>query len=294
MLFPNPSPLCFGCEALGGTDWGESDISEIERAVKRAVSIGINFFDTAAIYGLSESEKRLAKALGNKKHDVVIATKGGLSWSTKNVGRAKVWKDSSPSAIKTGVYGSLKRMGLDVIPIYFVHWPDINTSFESTFSTLQRLKEDGLIQALGCSNFSNVQLAEALKFADIKYVQGPLNLFMKNRHSETLAFCRKKGLHFVAYNVLGSGMLTGKYDKNTVFPNNDRRSRLDSFKDEEFLIKLEECDLYKSEALKLKMSLHQYALNWVISQPSVISIITGIKSVDQLIMNWSAIKKEVF
>lgn len=289
MASPVTSSLCFGCEALGGTDWGDVDISAIEQALEQALDIGVNFFDTAAIYGLTHSETRLASTLGHRKHDVVIATKGGLSWNQGNGGRAIVWKDSSPEAIRAGVHGSLRRMGLDFIPIYFIHWPDVNTPFEATFSTLQRLKADGLIGAIGCSNFNVEELTEARRFADVEYVQGSLNLFLENRNTEMLHFCRDNGMHFIAYNALGSGLLTGKYGENNKFADNDRRSRLEDFRGNKLSLRLRELGRYKHEAARLDMSILEYALRWALSQPSVLSVITGIKSVDQLVTNWGAL-----
>ena len=141
----------------------------------------------------------------------MIATKGGLSWQADDSGRAKVWKDSSPDAIVTGVHESLIRMQLDVIPVYYIHWPDPNTPFEATFSTLQNLKEQGKIAAIGCSNFSIDQLREAANYADVDYVQGPLNLFKENRNREMLRHCEEHSMAFVAYGALASGLLTGKY-----------------------------------------------------------------------------------
>ena len=288
----SPSPLCFGCEALGGTDWGDVDIAAIERAIEEAMDIGVNFFDTATVYGLTSSEERLARALGHRRHDAVIATKGGLSWQADDSGRAKVWKDSSPDAIVNGVHESLTRMQLDVIPVYYIHWPDPNTPFEATFSTLQNLKEQGKIAAIGCSNFSIDQLREAANYADVDYVQGPLNLFKENRNREMLRHCEEHSMAFVAYGALASGLLTGKYHGGSTFGKNDRRSRLDSFSGDGLSSKLAEMERYQAAAAEQNLSLVEYALRWVLDQPSVLSVITGIKSCEQLRQNWQAIAGE--
>jgi len=119
------SALCFGCEPLGGRDWGAVDVTAIEVAIRESVELGVNFFDTAAVYGLGESERRLSIALGSRRHDVIVATKGGLSWSAPLAdGRATVFRDSTRSSIRLGVEHSLRRLRLDRLPIFYVHWPD--------------------------------------------------------------------------------------------------------------------------------------------------------------------------
>ena len=124
------SPICFGCEPLGGTDWGDINVGDIENAIHKALDLGINFFDTAGVYGLGLSEERLSKILGNRRNDVIIATKGGLTWKESQLDRSVVIKDSSPLAIKKDIECSLRRLRLETLPIFFVHWPDINTQLK--------------------------------------------------------------------------------------------------------------------------------------------------------------------
>jgi aryl-alcohol dehydrogenase-like predicted oxidoreductase len=149
------SRLCFGCEPLGGIDWGVVDVAGIGSAIDRALDLGIDFFDTADVYGLGLSEERLSQTLGHRRHDVVIATKGGVSWSTPtSQSRASITRDSSPSYLRTAVENSLRRLRLDVLPIYYVHWPDPSTPIEATFAELEKLRTEGKIGSLGCSNYS--------------------------------------------------------------------------------------------------------------------------------------------
>ena len=118
------SSICFGCEPLGGTDNGDFDLKSLSKAIDIAIDLGINFFDTAGVYGLGLSEERLTKILGKRRHNLVIATKGGLSWKKNNLGRAVVVKDCSSFAIRRDVESSLSRLKLETLPIFFVHWPD--------------------------------------------------------------------------------------------------------------------------------------------------------------------------
>jgi myo-inositol catabolism protein IolS len=276
------SRLCFGCEPLGGTDWGSVDIAEIGRAIDRALDCGINFFDTADVYGLGLSEERLSQALGHRRHDVVIATKGGVRWSRNRDARATTACDSSPEYMRTAVEGSLRRLRLDTLPIYYVHWPDPGTPIEATFSELEKLRAEGKIGSLGCSNYSAAQVARACEVATVQYVQLPINLLEGAPGPEMMEVCDRRQLTMVAYNVLAQGLLTGKFDESSRFPRDDRRSRLPLFQGQGYLDALVKVARTAEEAAAEKLTAAQYAIRWVLRQRRVASAIVGIKSVKQL------------
>lgn len=285
----NLSKLCFGCEALGGTDWGDYSLNEIEYAIKESLNLGINFFDTAGVYGLGLSEKRLSKILGNKRKDVVIATKGGLSWVNKNDNiRSKVFKNSSRKALKEDVIKSLKRLDLDYLPIFYIHWPDLNTPFYESFDQLESMKKDGLIKYIGCSNFTLSQLQEITKFSTIEYLQIPLNIINLESQREIMNFCQSMNIKVIAYNVLFSGLLSGKYNKNSTFESNDRRSRLKEFSKEKLEKNLADIQIHQVKAKKLNISLLQYSIKKILEEKCVQSTITGIKNISQLKENYEA------
>lgn len=282
------SRLCFGCEALGGTDWGKFSLTDVEDAILESLDLGVNFFDTAAVYGLGLSEIKLSDILGDKRHDLYIATKGGLQWeNTPNGKRAKIVKDSSASSIKSGVKNSLQRLKLDIIPIYYVHWPDPNIPFEETFEILNKLKERELIGGIGCSNFTPAQVEKVLKISDIEYLQIPVNIFNSKILDSFLPLCSKNQISIVAYNVLANGLLTGKFNCNSLFPHNDRRSRLDDFKGSLFKDNLNRVKQIRKIADREGQSLAQYSINWILRKELVSSAITGIKNVNQLRENAS-------
>lgn len=283
------SPICFGCEPLGGTDWGEVDIDAIEKAINIALELGLNFFDTAGVYGLGLSEERLSKILGNRRHDIVIATKGGLSWKNSNSGREIITKDSSPLSIRADVESSLKRLRLEVLPIFYVHWPDSNTNIEDTFYELSILKNEGKINSIGCSNFSAEQIIQACSVTDIDYLQTPMNILDGPIDQSLSDVCLNNNINIIAYNVLLHGLLTGKFDINSNFPRNDRRSRLPLFKGSKFKNAIEKIEDLKIKAFKTNNSLSHHAINWVLTQKNVSSALIGIKSPKQMIDNWSAI-----
>jgi len=277
------SKICFGCEPLGGVDWGEVNVNAIAEAVEQALDIGINFFDTADVYGLGLSEARLADILGSRRHDVLIATKGGLAWERATMGsRALIRRDSSPRHLIYAVEASLRRLRIDQIPIYFVHWPDPNTDIRVTFECLAQLQQSGKIGRIGCSNFDATQIRLACEVADLEFLQLPLNILGDDLDPEILRVVREKSLHVVAYNVLATGLLTGKYRKNTHFSNNDRRSRLPLFQGEAYQRVLLRVNKFSSEAEKIGITCAQYSISRIIDREEVASVILGIKNCSQL------------
>jgi len=283
------SRICFGSEPLGGADWGDVDIGDIKKAIHTALDLGVNFFDTAGVYGLGLSEERLSKMLGTHRHNVVIATKGGLSWNLNNVGRASIRKDSSSSAIRKDVESSLRRLRLECLPIFYIHWPDQNVPLSETFGELDRMRDEGKIESVGCSNFSVSQMKVALSFSKIKYTQLPVNILNGALDASLVDLCIKNEIGIVAYNVLANGLLSGKYHKDSTFPKNDRRSHLPLFRGKMYHEALESVESLKLRASSCNMSTSQYSINWALSQPSVLSAIVGIKTPKQMLDNWSAI-----
>lgn len=278
----NLSPICFGCEPLGGTDNGYFNYTSISKAINIAIDLGINFFDTAGVYGLGLSEKRLSKILGKRRHNLMIATKGGLSWNKVKSGRSVIVTDSSPLAIRKDVESSLSRLGLETLPIFFIHWPDKKTAFEETFTELVNLKNEGKIRAIGCSNFSAQQLQEACTFSKIDYLQIPINLLNNPLSTDISKICDENKIKIVAYNTLAHGLLAGKLNQNSVFLENDRRSRLSLFKGAEFINALKKVDDLKLLCINLNTNLLQYSISWVLKQQNVCSAIIGIKDHHQV------------
>ncbi|MCZ8293229.1 MAG: aldo/keto reductase [Hylemonella sp.] len=280
---PDVSKICFGCEPLGGADWGEVDVIAIAGAVERALELGVNFFDTADVYGLGLSETRLSEILGPRRHDVVIATKGGMSWQhSTSGGRATIRRDSSPEYLRGAVEASLRRLRIDSIPIYFIHWPDPNTEIATTFECLSRLRDEGKIGQIGCSNFSATQVRAACDVAEVSYVQLPLNLLDGGLDPDMDELVREKSIGVVAYNVLANGLLTGKYDASSRFPVNDRRSRLPRFQGDAFKLALRQVADISLAAAAEGLTCAQYAITKVLERAGVVSVILGIKNRQQI------------
>lgn len=284
------SKICFGCEPLGGTDWGEIDVDAIADAIARALELGIDFFDTADVYGLGLSEERLAAILGSRRHDVLIATKGGLRWDAgAGDGRAIVSRDSSPSHLRRAVEASLTRLRLERIPVYYVHWPDPDTEIRWTFECLMDLKDEGKLDRIGCSNFDAEQVHAACEVAEVSLVQMPINLLGDDLEPDLKGVVEDRGLGIVAYNVLQNGLLTGKYHEHSRFSDDDRRSRLPLWQGENYQEALRRVAEISARADSEGLTVAQYAIAGVLRQPGVVSAIVGIKSRAQLEENSSVL-----
>ena len=289
---PRVSRICFGCEPLGGADWGQINVSDIASAISRALELGVNFFDTADVYGLGASEERLSEILGAKRHEVEIATKGGLSWTNAPVGaRAIISRDSSPKYLRGAVEASLRRLRIDRIPVYFIHWPDPNTEIRATFECLAKLRDEGKIGQIGCSNFSASQVRAAYEVSEVSFVQLPVNLLGEHIDLEMAELVKEKGIGVVAYNVLANGLLTGKYNADSRFAQDDRRARLPLFKGERYRSALQQVADISVKAAAENLTCAQYAISWVLRRAGVVSAILGIKNREQIEENYSAMAR---
>ena len=276
------SCLGLGGEQLGGHGWGKVSERQMVKAVHKAIDSGVTFFDTAPIYGLGHSEEVLGKALSAARKNVIIATKVGLVWK-KNEPFEK-FTDSSPANIEREADMSLKRLGSDYIDVYQIHWPDPNTPIEDTLFAMKKLKQSGKIRCIGCCNFSLELLREAVRYGEIRTIQIPYNLIDRKFESDLLPFCRENNIAVLAYSPIARGFLSAKYDENTTFGLDDRRSRSEDeyFQGEAFSKNLSVLEKLKFIAKKLNKTPSQIALRWVLENPCITTAIFGAKNTVQV------------
>ena len=276
------SRVTVGCEALGGTDWGDSDVDAVVRAIHVALDAGINVFDVADVYSLGVAEERLAASLGERRKDVVIVTKFGVGWTVgPAAGRAITHSDASPARLMTALDASLRRLRIDCIPVYLVHRPDPRTPLADTLEALDRCKAAGKIRSYGLSNFSIDAIRGLGESSPVSVLENEYSLV--NRSAEPLlTLARAKGCGVFTYGTLAHGLLTGKYSADTRFPENDRRHRMEVFSPAGW-------DRHRSvvQAVVLLAARHQrspseIAIAWALSNPAVSSAIVGVKSEDQV------------
>lgn len=214
------SRLCMGGCPMGGYGWGQVREQELIAAVHAALDAGLHFFDTADTYGLGQSERTLGKALSGRRDKAVIATKFGV-----RVENGRTFYDNSPSWIVTACENSLRRLGTDHIDLYQIHYRD-GTPMEAVMETLKRLQKQGKIRYFGLSNVGATDIPELLPYkGEFTSCQNEFSLACRKNEGDMLTLSREMDLTTLTWGSLGQGMLTGKYDTDSVFGKDDRRSR---------------------------------------------------------------------
>jgi len=279
--------VAMGCEPLGGTDWGDFDPAQAEAAVCRALELGVTVFDTADVYGLGRSEEVLSRALGPRRHDVAIVTKFGVAWE-KGGRRARTWRDASPGRVRAALEASLRRLRVDRIPLYLVHWPDPATPVEATMEALARCRERGLVEAVGVSNFTPELVRRAHAVLPLAAVELQYSLLDRGAEAGLLPLAGELGVAVLAYGPLAQGLLTGKYGPGARFAADDRRHRLGHFRGPALRRALEVVGRVCEAAERLGRTPAQVALRWVLDHPAVSCAIAGAKSPAQVEANAGA------
>jgi aryl-alcohol dehydrogenase-like predicted oxidoreductase len=273
------SEIGFGGWAMGKWLWGD-DISDPETtaAVHRALDLGITLFDTALVYGDGHSEQVLGQALGKRRGEVVVATKGGRARKSDG----EIYTDSTPATLRDNCEQSLRNLRTDVIDLYQIHWPDEQTPFEDTMATLMALRAEGKIRHIGCSNFT-VPMMERMRGAgELVSLQPPYSLLRRDIEAEILPFCRAHELAVLCYSPLQRGLLTGKYKAGATFPETDGRSRDPMFAGEKLArIAAAVAEMAQMAAAHGKTP-GQMAVAWVLNQPGVTVALWGAKRPEQI------------
>jgi aryl-alcohol dehydrogenase-like predicted oxidoreductase len=273
-----------GCP-LGGHGWG-ADFNERDAtaAVRHALDRGITFFDTADVYGLGRSEELLSKALGINRFEVIVATKFGVAWD--DAGRT--WRDISPCRVRTALEASLRRLRLECIPLYYIHWPDGRTPLADVLGELERCRTEGKIGAIGLSNYRGGDLAEAKSTAPISALQIQCSLVDREAAREAAPAASRHRVPLVAWGALAQGLLTGKYDATAAFGRDDRRSRYENFAGDKFAANVRLLETLKGVAARVGKSPAQVALRWALQAAGVGVVLFGAKRPAQVDENCGA------
>ena len=278
------SALCMGGCPLGGYGWGDVSRQELINAVRTALNNGINFFDTADTYGLGESERTLAEALGADSYKAVITTKFGV-----RVENGKTFYDNSREYIFQAVESSLKRLNRDYIDLYQVHYRDSKTPLVDVAESLEILKDQGKIRYYGLSNIYEKDAEELKQFAINPFVsfQDEYSLACRKNEAEMFRFRDEFEMTPFTWGSLGQGILSGKYDKNCKFDANDRRSRdiYVNFHGEKLLKNLEIVEVLKEIASETGKSVSSVAIRWILDYLNNSVVIVGAKTPKQVLQN---------
>lgn len=268
------SVLTFGCWQAGGAQWSDTNDADSRAAMRAAFEAGITFFDTAEAYGDGHSEELVGRFLGEVGHDALrIATKVGAGNMSKDL-------------VRSACENSLKRMGLERVDLYQIHWPSGTwgspiVPIEDTMTALVELQQEGKIAAIGVSNFSAEQIEEAATFGRIECLQPPYSLFFQPFvQNGTLDYCQKNGIGVIPYSPLAQGLVSGKFSMENRPTDNRAGNHL--FKDPTYGLAIEAVQQMKSIAQKYNANTLQVALAWLIAQPGVTSPIVGARTPEQI------------
>jgi len=291
------SAVGFGCWEIGGT-YGRIDESQFQRAVAQAIDSGITCFDTAEAYGMGVSEEALARALGARRNDVVIATKFGVGYEEMPNRR-----DSSRERVLASIDKSLQRLRTDHVDVYLVHWPDPNTPLDETMRALDDVVRQGKARFIGVSNFRLAQIEECARLRRIDVVQYAWNMFDRRMQTKVFPYCTAQQIAVMAYGSLAYGMLSGTFRAGMSFDENDWRSRggnlgsLNLFRTlfgpEHFQRNLAAVEELRPLAAKYGKSLPQFALRWTLSNPVVGTALVGFRTPAEVSENLGALGWEI-
>jgi aryl-alcohol dehydrogenase-like predicted oxidoreductase len=272
----------FGAWAIGGGNWqfawGHQEDQESIEAIHRALEAGVNWIDTAAAYGLGHSEEVVARALKSTAHKPYVFTKCGMVWDDQRQ------ITNSLKHIRREVEDSLRRLQVDVIDLYQIHWPKPDEEVEAGWTAMAELKREGKVRYIGASNFSVDQMKRALTIAPITSLQPPYSMINRSAEAEILPFCREHNIGVINYSPMQSGLLTGAMTKERVaqMPKDDFRRNAKNFQEPLLSRNLQLADLLGELGKRHGVSAGVVAIAWTLHNPAVTAAIVGGRSAKQV------------
>jgi aryl-alcohol dehydrogenase-like predicted oxidoreductase len=278
------TPIGVGAWAMGGGGWafawGPQDDSQSVAAIHAALDHGVNWIDTAAVYGLGHSEEVVARALAGRSERPYVFTKCELTWNDKREIKRCLKADS----IRRECENSLRRLKVETIDLYQIHWPEPDEDIEEGWGTLARLKEEGKVRWIGVSNFNAAQLERCRGIAPATSLQPPYSAISPEVEEAILPYCAQHGMGAIVYSPMKSGLLTGTMTKERVagFPQDDFRRRAPAFQEPQLSRNLALAELMKRIGARHGRSAGEVAIAWTLRHPAVTAAIVGMRSAEQV------------
>ncbi len=278
------TPVGFGSWAIGGDNWqfgwGSQDDGDAIAAIERAVELGINWIDTAAVYGLGHSEELVAKAVAGMKDRPWIFTKCSLVWDACR----QMGNSLKADSIRRECEASLKRLNVDAIDLYQIHWPNPEADLEEGWQEMARLKEEGLVRHIGVSNFSVDQLRRIIPIAPVATLQPPYSMLRPAIEQTLLPFCLEQNIGVIVYSPMLSGMLSGAMTRERAanFSADDWRRNNKEFQEPRLSANLELVELLKQIGAPYGRSAGEVAIAWTLRHPAVTGAIVGGRNAAQV------------
>jgi aryl-alcohol dehydrogenase-like predicted oxidoreductase len=276
----------YGAWAIGGSGWefawGPQDDADSIAAIHRSLELGVNWIDTAAVYGTGHSEEIVARALKEWRGPrPYVFTKCVLRWDEKG----NVRKEFSAASIRGECQDTLRRLHVDAIDLYQIHWPpeDNGPGLEEAWQTLAALKKEGKVRWIGVSNFNAQQIQRAEKIAPVTSLQPPYSLVRRQIEAETLPYCEKRGIGVIVYSPMASGLLTGAMtrERAATLPVDDFRSRNPEFREPRLSKNLELVERLRQVGARHGRTPGEVAIAWTLRHPAVTGAIVGARNAKQ-------------
>ena len=271
---------------MGGGDWkfgwGDQDDAASIASVHQALDAGVNWIDTAAIYGHGHAERVVGKAIQDRRDDVLIATKCGRVWEGES---REIGKSLRRESVHREVDVSLQRLGIDCIDLYQIHWPEPDEEIEEGWGAVAELVEAGKIRYAGVSNFNMEQLKRIQPIHPVTSLQPPYSMLRREVEEEILSYCRENQIGIVAYSPMQAGLLTGRFSKERVqnLPANDWRKANPFFTSPQLEANLSIIEQLRPVAAQMEITLPQLALAWVLRRSEMTAAIAGARRPEQIL-----------
>jgi len=278
------TPIGYGAWAIGGGNWefawGAQDDDESVRTIERALDAGINWIDTAAVYGLGHSEEVVAKALKRSGKRPYIFTKCSMRWDENR----QIHRSLKAKSLEEELENSLRRLNVETIDLYQIHWPNPESEIEEGWETLARFKKQGKVRYIGVSNFNVEQMKRVQKIAPITSLQPPYSLLNRGIEAEILPFCEQNDIGVINYSPMASGLLTGKMtaERSAKLPADDWRRRSPNFNEPKLSKNLKLVELLREIGKPHGVEPGVVAIAWTLRKPAVTAAIVGARRPDQV------------
>ncbi len=277
------SSIGLGTWALGGVwqyGWGPQDEQESVAAIRRALELGVNWIDTASAYGLGRSEEVVGQTIQGLVEKPIIATKCGRVWNETG----KIFGNLKRESIRAEAESSLRRLKIDTIDLYQIHWPDPDEDIEEAWEAMAELVKEGKVRYLGVSNFSVEQLNRIQPIHPVASLQPPYSMLARGVEADLLAYCAANNIGVIPYSPMQKGLLTGKITRERVrnLHESDHRRRDSNFREPRLSANLELVDALRVVAERRGKTLAQLAIAWVLRCPEVTAAIVGARRASQI------------
>jgi aryl-alcohol dehydrogenase-like predicted oxidoreductase len=281
-----------GTWAIGGGGWawgwGPQDDAESIAAIRRALDLGINWIDTAAVYGLGHSEEIVGQAIAGRRDEVTIATKCGMVWDEGRRGRGHPaptpYGRLKAESVRREAEASLRRLNVEVIDLYQIHWPDPDADIDEAWGIIADLIREGKVRYGGVSNFSVEQLKRVQAIHPVASLQPPYSMLRRGIEEDLLPYCAANNIGVVVYSPMQAGLLTGKFTKERVasLPDEDWRKQSSYFQEPELSANLALVEKLRPIAERNGRTVAQLSIAWVLRRPEVTAAIVGARRPSQI------------